>query len=137
MATILALGRSTTWLLSPRTGHLCDACHQPLSGQPVAFWRAASSALDQMNLRLHHVIADLSGLTGMAIIEAILAGERDPRQLAKAARSSHQGLSRDYCQGAGGQLARRASIRPGPGAAELEAGPTAVGPMRPEARRTQ
>jgi transposase len=41
------------------------------------------AALDQMNLRLHHVIADLSGLTGMAIIEAILAGERDPRQLAK------------------------------------------------------
>src|SRR5260370_6776017 len=41
------------------------------------------AALNQMNLRLHHVIADLSGLTGMAIIEAILAGERDPRQLAK------------------------------------------------------
>src|SRR6201988_2182738 len=41
------------------------------------------AALDQMNLRLHHVIADLSGLTGMAIIEAILAGERDPRQLGK------------------------------------------------------
>src|ERR1700730_10928939 len=41
------------------------------------------AALDQMNLRLHHVIADVSGLTGMAIIEAILAGERDPRQLAK------------------------------------------------------
>ena len=41
------------------------------------------AALDQMNLRLHHVIADVSGLTGMAIIEAVLAGERDPRQLAK------------------------------------------------------
>ena len=41
------------------------------------------AALDQMNVRLHHVIADLSGITGMAIVEAILAGERDPQQLAK------------------------------------------------------
>ncbi len=39
-------------------------------------------ALDQMNLQLHHVISDLSGTTGMAILDAILAGERDPRKLA-------------------------------------------------------
>jgi len=41
------------------------------------------AALDQMNVRLHHVISDLSGSTGMAIVEAILAGQRDPVQLAK------------------------------------------------------
>jgi transposase len=40
-------------------------------------------ALDQMNLQLHHVISDLSGTTGMAIVDAILAGERDPRKLAR------------------------------------------------------
>lgn len=40
-------------------------------------------ALDQMNLQLHHVISDLSGTTGMAILDAILAGERDPRRLAR------------------------------------------------------
>jgi transposase len=39
-------------------------------------------ALDQMNLQLHHVISDLGGKTGMAIVEAILAGQRDPHQLA-------------------------------------------------------
>jgi len=39
-------------------------------------------ALDQMNLQLHHVISDLGGKTGMAIVEAIVAGERDPHQLA-------------------------------------------------------
>jgi transposase len=39
-------------------------------------------ALDQMNLQLHHVISDLSGTTGMAILDAILAGERDPHKLA-------------------------------------------------------
>ena len=39
-------------------------------------------ALNQMNLQLHHVISDITGLTGLAIIEAILAGERNPRTLA-------------------------------------------------------
>lgn len=39
-------------------------------------------ALDQMNLQLHHVISDLSGTTGMAILDAILAGEREVRKLA-------------------------------------------------------
>jgi transposase len=40
-------------------------------------------ALDQMNLQLHHVISDITGRTGITILEAILAGERNPHQLAK------------------------------------------------------
>jgi len=40
-------------------------------------------ALDQMNLQLHHVISDITGLTGLAIVDAILAGERDPETLAR------------------------------------------------------
>jgi len=40
-------------------------------------------ALDQMNLQLHHVISDITGQTGLAIVDAILAGERDPFVLAK------------------------------------------------------
>src|ERR1700756_228889 len=40
-------------------------------------------ALDQMNIKLHYVIDDLTGFTGQAIIEAILSGYRDPVQLAK------------------------------------------------------
>jgi transposase len=39
-------------------------------------------ALTQMNLQLANVVTDLSGVTGQAIIKAILAGERDPRKLA-------------------------------------------------------
>ena len=39
-------------------------------------------ALVQMNLQLQHVIADITGATGMQIIRAILAGERDPHRLA-------------------------------------------------------
>ena len=40
-------------------------------------------ALNQMNLHLHHVVSDITGVTGMKIIRAILDGERDPRVLAQ------------------------------------------------------
>lgn len=40
-------------------------------------------ALTTMNVRLANAISDVSGVTGMAIIRAIVAGERDPRRLAK------------------------------------------------------
>jgi hypothetical protein len=40
-------------------------------------------ALTQMNIKLQHVVSDLTGVTGMAIIRAILAGERDPVTLAR------------------------------------------------------
>jgi transposase len=39
-------------------------------------------ALTQMNLQLANVLSDVSGVTGRAIIKAILAGERDPHKLA-------------------------------------------------------
>ncbi len=39
-------------------------------------------ALSEMNIQLHKVIADITGMTGMRIIRAILAGERDPLVLA-------------------------------------------------------
>jgi transposase len=39
-------------------------------------------ALTQMNVQLHRVVSDITGVTGMAIIRAIIAGERDPQQLA-------------------------------------------------------
>lgn len=39
-------------------------------------------ALDQMNLQLHHVISDVTGTTGLAIIDAVLGGERDGQKLA-------------------------------------------------------
>lgn len=40
-------------------------------------------ALSQMNLQLHNVISDVTGSTGMAIIRAIIAGNRDPKVLAQ------------------------------------------------------
>ena len=40
-------------------------------------------ALTQMNLQIQHVISDITGTTGLAIVDAILQGERDPAVLAK------------------------------------------------------
>jgi transposase len=39
-------------------------------------------ALTEMNLQLHHVVADITGTTGLRIIRAILSGEHDPKVLA-------------------------------------------------------
>jgi transposase len=40
-------------------------------------------ALEQMNVKLTETVSDITGKTGMDIIKAILAGERDPSRLAK------------------------------------------------------
>jgi hypothetical protein len=45
-------------------------------------------ALDQMNVQVHRAVSDLTGTTGMAIVRAIVAGERDPLRLA-ANRDPH------------------------------------------------
>jgi transposase len=39
-------------------------------------------ALEQMNVKLTEVVSDINGVTGLRIITAILAGERDPARLA-------------------------------------------------------
>lgn len=40
-------------------------------------------ALMQMNVQLHHVVTDITGLTGMRIIRAIVSGNHAPEQLAE------------------------------------------------------
>src|SRR6202048_1328531 len=48
-----------------------------------AMWiQHIQKALNEMNLHLHHVLTDISGQSGLAILDAILAGERDPKKLA-------------------------------------------------------
>lgn len=42
-------------------------------------------ALTQMNLQLHKVISDITGVTGLNIIRGIISGERNPQVLAKLA----------------------------------------------------
>ncbi len=45
--------------------------------------RRMQKSLDQMNVRVHRAVSDIDGVTGMAILRAIVDGERDARQLAK------------------------------------------------------
>ncbi len=41
----------------------------------------AQQALDRLNVKIHVVISDVMGVSGLKIIRAILAGQRDPEQL--------------------------------------------------------
>jgi transposase len=45
--------------------------------------RRMQKSLDQMNVRVHRAVSDIDGQTGMAILRAIVDGERDARKLAK------------------------------------------------------
>jgi transposase len=63
-------------------------------------------ALTEMNIQVHRVISDITGVTGMSILRAILAGERDCIKLAQLKhpqiKSSSQQIAKalegDYCQ---------------------------------------
>ena len=50
---------------------------------PSESMQAASRPTSHWCMQLHHVRSDLGGKTGMAIVDAILAGERDTQTLAK------------------------------------------------------
>jgi transposase len=45
--------------------------------------RRMQKSLDQMNICVHHAVSDITGVTGMRIIRAIVDGERDPQALAR------------------------------------------------------
>ena len=61
----------------------------PSAGTAPAWWKTPAvhvqhmhKALTQMNLQIHHVLSDITGQSGMAIVEAIVAAEHDPPRLA-------------------------------------------------------
>ena len=55
--------------------NLTKACGQQLQHM--------QKALNCMNIHLHHALSDLHGETGLRILDAILAGQRDPKELVK------------------------------------------------------
>jgi transposase len=89
------------WLLKLHTFGLLNNSFQPSDEIRTArtLWRhrgglvaQASSAIQrmqkaliEMNIQLPNVLSDLSGVSGMAIVQAILEGQRDPRALAALA----------------------------------------------------
>jgi transposase len=90
--------QESQWLLKLHTYGLLSNSFQPPAEIRVlrTYWRQRGEhvagaatcilrmqkALTQMNVQLANVISDISGLTGQAIIRAIVAGERDPWKLA-------------------------------------------------------
>ena len=102
--------QESQWLLKLHTYGLLRNSFHPTADVRVVrtYWRQRGDhvraistciqrmqkALTQMNIQLANVISDLSGWTGLRIVRAILAGERDPRALAAL---SHPGIhaSRD------------------------------------------
>jgi transposase len=48
----------------------------------ASYIQRMQKALSQMNLQLHNVVTDITGVTGMRIIKSIINGERNPRVLA-------------------------------------------------------
>jgi transposase len=60
--------------------------------------RMMQKAMEQMNIKLQHVIADITGKTGQLILRAILQGERDPQILIKLVdgriKASHDDILR-------------------------------------------
>jgi len=51
-----------------------------MTGQPI---QHRQKSLAQMHLHLHHVMSDMTGVTGLRILRALVAGERDPHTFAQ------------------------------------------------------
>jgi transposase len=71
---------------------------QMLIGYAGQHVRHVQKALEEMNVKLTEVVSDVVGVTGLAIIKAILRGERDPRKLAQ--------LRDERCRRSAAELAR-------------------------------
>lgn len=56
--------------------------HAELVADRSTWLRKMQKSLDQMNVRVHHAVSDISGATGMRILRAIVSGERNPLMLA-------------------------------------------------------
>jgi transposase len=90
--------QESQWLLKLHTYGLLNNSFRPPSEIRTmrTYWRLRAEhvretstaiqriqkALTQMNLQLSNVISDISGISGMAILRAIVAGERNPQRLA-------------------------------------------------------
>jgi transposase len=102
------------WLLKLHAFGLLNNSFQPTDEIRVArtLWRQrgnlvadASSAIQrihkvliEMNVQLSHVLSDISGVSGMNILQAILDGERDPWKLAALVTPGVQATSEEIAK---------------------------------------
>src|SRR5262245_59032190 len=87
VASISALGGFAESLVSARTA-VCEIRslmrhRESLVEMSCVHVQHMHKSLDQMNLQIHHVISDITGITGLAIVDAIVTGNTDPKELAK------------------------------------------------------
>ena len=68
-------------------------------------------ALTEMNVQLANVISDVTGETGLAIIDAILAGGRKPEELAELKGPPDRGQQSDLGPRPGGSLEGGPALR--------------------------
>jgi transposase len=66
-------------------------------------------ALSQMNVQIHHVLSEVTSVSGLAMLDAILAGERDPVILAGLCNWRVRS-PREVIEGFGGRLPSWASL---------------------------
>lgn len=87
------------WIQSLHSCGLLQGCYRPteeisqlrsivrmkavLVSDHADWLRRIQKCLDQMNVRVHHAVSQMSGATGMAIVRAIVGGERDPAKLSE------------------------------------------------------
>jgi transposase len=106
--------QESQWLLKLHTYGLLNNSFQPPGEIRVlrTYWRQRGEhvrgaatciqrmqkVLTQMNVQLANVISDLSGLTGQAIVRAILVGERDPWRLAQLSDARIQASRREIAK---------------------------------------
>src|SRR4051812_25019490 len=89
-------------------------------------------ALMEMNLQLHHVVSDITGATGMRIIRAIVAGERNPAVLATYRDVRCHSSTETIRAAAGGQRPGRTSLCSDPVAGTLRHLPGQDARLRPQ-----
>jgi len=110
------------WLMKLHTYGLLNDSFRPSEEICVlrTYWRqrddyvkAASAStqrmqkvLTEMNVQIANVISDLSGVTGMAILDAILAGERDRYKLAELAHPRIQASKEEIAKSLEGNWRR-------------------------------
>lgn len=82
------------WIQSLHSYGLLQGCFRPEDGichlrslvrekavmaaERADWLRRMQKSLDQMNVRVHRAVSDIDGTTGMAMLRAIVGGQRDP-----------------------------------------------------------
>ena len=123
------------WLLKLHTFGLLQNSFQPsdeiravrtlwryrggLVGQASSTIQRMQKALIEMNIQLSNVLSDLSGVSGMAIVQAILEGKRDPQELAALADPQVKASQEVIAKSLPRQLAVGIAVCAGPGDGQL------------------